>query len=115
MNDTDEIQQTQPQPEVPKSGISRRGFASMTPERRKEIARMGGKSAHALGVAHRFTVEEARAAGRKGGLAVSADLQHMSRIGSIGGRARGKDATVPPQETETLPAAPSSEKVEGDQ
>lgn len=45
-----------------------RGFASMHPERQKEIARKGGKAAHAKGTAHQWTPEEARAAGRKGGL-----------------------------------------------
>jgi general stress protein YciG len=46
-----------------------RGFATLTPERRAEIARQGGLAAHANGKAHRFTIEEAKAAGRKGGLA----------------------------------------------
>lgn len=46
-----------------------RGFASMTPERRREIASMGAKKAHANGNAHKWTPEEARAAGKKGGLA----------------------------------------------
>jgi general stress protein YciG len=47
-----------------------RGFAAMTnKERLKEIARLGGKSAHAQGRAHRFTSEEAREAGKKGGAA----------------------------------------------
>jgi general stress protein YciG len=34
-----------------------------------EIARKGGKAAHAAGTAHEFTGDEAREAGRKGGLA----------------------------------------------
>lgn len=46
-------------------GIKDRGFASMTPERRREIARKGGRRAHQLGVANRWTPEEARAAGQK--------------------------------------------------
>lgn len=46
----------------------RQGFASMTLEQRRAIARKGGAASHALGVAHRWTPEEARAAGRKGGL-----------------------------------------------
>lgn len=41
------------------------GFASMSAEKRSEIARLGGKAAHAQGKAHRWTTEEARAAGRK--------------------------------------------------
>ena len=44
-----------------------RGFASMTAEKKREIASKGGKAAHALGTAHKWTSEEAQAAGRKGG------------------------------------------------
>lgn len=71
-------------------GKSRRGFASMTPERQREIARKGGKTAQERGSAHRFTSEEAQAAGRKGGLAVSRNRDHMAEIGRRGGKARGK-------------------------
>ena len=46
----------------------RRGFASLDPARRREIARKGGKAAHERGTAHEFTPEEARVAGRQGGL-----------------------------------------------
>lgn len=41
----------------------------MTPERRKEIASMGGRAAHAKGVAHVWTQKEAQIAGKKGGKA----------------------------------------------
>jgi hypothetical protein len=44
-----------------------RGFASMSSEKKREIASKGGKAAHAQGTAHRWTSEEAKAAGRKGG------------------------------------------------
>lgn len=44
-----------------------RGFAAMSKEKRVEIARRGGHRAHALGVAHKFTAEEARIAGSIGG------------------------------------------------
>lgn len=44
---------------------SRRGFASLTPERRAEIGRMGGLAAQETGMAHRWSCEEAQAAGRK--------------------------------------------------
>lgn len=47
----------------------RRGFASMTPEKQREIASKGGRAAHAKGTAHQWTAEEAREAGRKGGQA----------------------------------------------
>lgn len=46
-----------------------RGFAAMSPERRREVASKGGKAAHAKGAGHQFTSEEAREAGRKGGFA----------------------------------------------
>ena len=46
-----------------------RGFASMDRGKQKEIASKGGKAAHAKGRAHEWTVDEARAAGRKGGSA----------------------------------------------
>jgi general stress protein YciG len=48
---------------------SKRGFAALTPDRLREIARKGGKAAHVAGTAHEFTPEEARVAGRKGGIA----------------------------------------------
>ena len=37
--------------------------------RQREIAQKGGKAAHVRGTAHEWSREEARAAGRKGGLA----------------------------------------------
>ena len=45
----------------------RRGFASMSPEKQREIASKGGRAAHEKGTAHEWTAEEARNAGRKGG------------------------------------------------
>jgi general stress protein YciG len=48
---------------------SRRGFAAMDPSLVRTLASRGGKAAHAQGTAHEFTSAEARAAGRKGGLA----------------------------------------------
>lgn len=50
----------------------KRGFASMSEEKRKAIAALGGTAAHAKGVAHEFTTKEAKAAGKKGGLAKAA-------------------------------------------
>ena len=46
-----------------------RGFASMDRVKQREIASKGGKAAHQKGTAHEWTSEEARDAGRKGGLA----------------------------------------------
>jgi len=45
----------------------RRGFASMSREKQREIASKGGRAAHEKGTAHEWTPDEARAAGRKGG------------------------------------------------
>ena len=60
----------------------RRGFASMSPEKQREIASKGGRAAHEKGTAHEWTSEEARSAGRKGG--------QISR----GGRGRVADEAV---------------------
>jgi len=59
----------------------RRGFASMSAERQREIASKGGRAAHEKGTADEWTPEEARRAGRKGG--------QVSR----GGRGRLPDGT----------------------
>jgi general stress protein YciG len=61
----------------------RRGFASMSPEKQREIASLGGRAAHMKGTAHTWTSEEARAAGRKGG--------QISR----GGRGRLQETDAP--------------------
>jgi general stress protein YciG len=56
-------------PPAPPRPKARRGFAVMDRARVRDIARKGGVSAHAKGTAHEFSAEEARTAGRKGGLA----------------------------------------------
>jgi uncharacterized protein len=53
--------------EQPVRRKERRGFASMSPEKQREIASKGGRAAHMKGTAHEWTSEEARSAGRKGG------------------------------------------------
>jgi general stress protein YciG len=66
-------------------GKSNRGFASMDPQRQREIASEGGRAAHEKGTAHEFTSEEAREAGRKGGQARSANRRSaLSQSGSSG-------------------------------
>lgn len=80
---------------------SSRGFASMDPEKQREIARKGGRAAHAKGTAHEFTSDEARQAGRKGGEAVSRNRAHMAEIGRRGGERRGaKRAALKDQTTD---------------
>lgn len=49
-----------------------RGFAGLTPERRREISSKGGKAAHEKGTAHEWNAETAKAAGTKGGATTSA-------------------------------------------
>lgn len=48
-------------------GTSERGFASMDPEKQREIASEGGRASHEQGTGHEFSSQEAREAGRKGG------------------------------------------------
>lgn len=60
-------------------GKSNRGFASMDPDRQRQIASEGGKAAHEKGTAHEFTSEEAREAGRKGGQARSANRKRSAQ------------------------------------
>lgn len=55
-----------PPAEKPKQ---RRGFAAMDRAKVRAIAMLGGAAVHRKGTAHRFSHEEAREAGRKGGLA----------------------------------------------
>jgi general stress protein YciG len=50
-------------------GKQDRGFASMDRSKQREIASKGGRAAHLKGTAHEWTSEEAREAGRKGGMA----------------------------------------------
>lgn len=65
----------------------KRGFAALSPERRREIAAAAGRASQASGRGHRFTPEEARSAGAKGGAIIAADSEHMKRIGRNGGKA----------------------------
>lgn len=71
--------------------MTQRGFAAMDAEKHRELARRGGRVAHMKGTAHEYTPEEAREAGRKGGMAVSRDRKHMAAIGRRGGEARARN------------------------
>ena len=59
-----------------------RGFAGMDRERQRQISSQGGKAAHQKGTAHEFDSEEAREAGRKGGMV-------------SGGRRRARESATP--------------------
>jgi uncharacterized protein len=71
-----------------------RGFASMDRARQREIASKGGKAAHQKGTAHEWTSEEARDAGRKGGLASHRRRreQREPQEGVTGGGASNEEA-----------------------
>jgi general stress protein YciG len=51
----------------------------MDPAKQREIASKGGKAAHQKGTAHEWTSDEARDAGRKGGLASHARRRERQR------------------------------------
>jgi uncharacterized protein len=74
-----------------------RGFASMDRAKQREIASKGGKAAHQKGTAHEWTSEEAREAGRKGGMA-----SHRRRKEGTGGEFGdgGSDMNTMPDVTE---------------
>jgi general stress protein YciG len=73
----------------------RRGFASMSPEKQREIASKGGRAAHQKGTAHEWSSDEARDAGRKGGMA------------SRGGRGKLPEATATDVVETTNPVDPN--------
>jgi len=77
----------------------RRGFASMSREKQREIASKGGRAAHEKGTAHEWTPDEARAAGRKGG--------QSSRGG------RGRLVPISSQEEHNLQVAPGTGREPG--
>jgi uncharacterized protein len=84
-----------------------RGFASMDRSKQREIASKGGKAAHQKGTAHEWTSEEARDAGRKGGLAShkrrreqmsgngTSDMSESSNAGSSGGNTFDRSGEAP--------------------
>lgn len=73
-------------------GKSNRGFASMDPQRQREIASEGGRAAHEKGTAHEFTSEEAREAGRKGGMARSANRRKAMESSGGNSHASGSNS-----------------------
>ncbi|MGW8393431.1 KGG domain-containing protein [Pseudoduganella sp. HUAS MS19] len=83
---------------------SNRGFASMDPERQREIASEGGKAAHASGNAHEFTSEEARKAGsmshKNDGNRQSGSSESGSRQSGSGGSGGGTRGGTPEQHAE---------------
>ena len=84
-----------------------RGFASMDRAKQREIASKGGKAAHQKGTAHEWTSEEARDAGRKGGIA-SHRRRREQMANQLGGGNAGSDAART-EPTETVAGNAGSE------
>ena len=91
-----------------------RGFASMDRAKQREIASKGGKAAHQKGTAHEWTSDEARDAGRKGGIASHRRRREQQAGGSNGAAddrsvamERGGDRVTP-----GLPGAPGEHDAE---
>lgn len=80
----------------------------MDRNKQREIARKGGVAAHAKGVAHTWTKEEAAAAGRKGGQASQRKLAELRKAMA----AASTPSPVPAFELPN-PAAPEPELGEG--
>jgi uncharacterized protein len=70
-----------------------RGFASMDRNKQRDIASKGGKAAHQKGTAHEWTSEEAREAGRKGGMA-----SHRRKQQQNGGETASNNENPPSSE-----------------
>lgn len=74
-----------------------RGFASMDRAKQREIASKGGKAAHQKGTAHEWTSEEARDAGRKGGIASHQRRREQTGVPGSGnevGMERGMESSA---------------------
>ena len=71
-----------------------RGFASMDRAKQREIASKGGKAAHQKGTAHEWTSEEAREAGRKGGMASHRRRKEMMGEPESGGSEGGGETPM---------------------
>lgn len=57
-----------------------RGLAAMSPERRKEIASMGGRTSQARGTAHQWTAAEALQRVRKAARATRKNTLRSSKL-----------------------------------
>ena len=87
------------------SGTSNRGFASMDPDKQRDIAAEGGRAAHASGNAHEFTSQEAREAGHlshknDGNQGGSGNQQSGSGSGNQGRSTGGTRGGTPEQHAE---------------
>jgi general stress protein YciG len=82
-----------------------KGFASLSAERRREIAQLGGRAAHKKGRAHEWSSAEAAIAGRKGGL----NRRHSAQDATGATFTRRAESTLP---SNTDAARPESSETE---
>lgn len=82
------------------SGKNRRGFASMSPERRREIASSGGRAVAPENRSFSKNKALAAEAGRKGGTAVKPEKRAYSRDRALAARAgrKGSQAAQNPKD-----------------
>jgi general stress protein YciG len=78
INEDGDEDMSQNQPTTTDDARKPRGFAAMDRSLVSELAKRGGRAAHRAGTAHQFTSDEARAAGRKGGMASHAKRKTAS-------------------------------------
>jgi general stress protein YciG len=81
--------------------------------KQREIASKGGKAAHQKGTAHEWTSEEAREAGRKGGMASHRRRAQGGTDESVGGSdlTGGSSAEGSPNVTERSGGTDDSEQI----
>ena len=65
--------------------VSNRGFASLSPAKKREIAGKGGKKAHVVGKAHKFSPLEARSAALKSKVARKATAARKAALRLLNG------------------------------
>lgn len=87
---------------------SKQGFAVMDRELVKAIARRGGIAAHAYGRAHKWTSEEAKLAGAKGGRANA-----LKKLLDKSGKVCYTAVARPSDEVTTVMPANDVDEVEG--
>jgi general stress protein YciG len=76
---TAHVSNTPKETERVEAGPRKRGFGGLDRAEVRKLAQKGGVAAHRAGTAHEFTGEEARAAGRKGGLATHARRREQAK------------------------------------
>lgn len=75
-------------------GISNRGFASMSPEKRREIASRGGKATSPEARAFAKNPELASRAGKVGGKAIPAEARSYSKDRTLASEAGKKGGAI---------------------